>query len=418
MEHSFDKGFYNEANEFFHTMFSSLAKGNRDIFKILFVGVLRIGQSGFLSGLNNLVVYPLYLQSTEDSLALYEDKFGFTESEVQEVLGRSHRIEDMQDIAEWYNGYFTGNGVHLYNPVSIMRFMQYKRFEPYWTQTGSTVTLRQYLWSSNVSFKHMVTHLIESFHHSPEDLKAGVEMTILDSLAYSDIESGGARDGALFTLLYYAGYLTTNSHGRLIIPNKEIFNEWRTWIMFAIAPDNQPATLSLLTSLMGGNASKFCNEFPRLFLSSVSYHDVTRGSSENVYHMFVLGMCIFFRSEGYEVESNIESGLGRCDLVVVPRLPQQDTMLIFEFKSIQFEKPNPQPTLINQMLKESVRAALEQIVTKKYAARAPKHTKTIFDIGMAFWKKQCHIGIRKCTCDHTAKWKYEAGVVTTEQEQY
>ncbi|KAK9693591.1 hypothetical protein K7432_013861 [Basidiobolus ranarum] len=418
MEHSYSRGFYFEANSFFSHMFSLLAKDNPDIFKILFAGVLRIGQSGFLSGLNNLIIYPLYRQSSQqDSLILYEDKFGFTENEVREVLRRSQRAGDLQSVAEWYNGYFTGSGSYLYNPVSIMRLMQYGKFESYWTRTGSTVTLRQYLWNSTITFKNKVSRLIRSFHHAVDDPESGVKETILDNLTYSDIDDGIERDQALFTLLFYAGYLTTNSYGCLVIPNKEVFNEWQSWILSSILANDRPATLSLLTSLINGNATKFCNEFPNLFIASVSFHDTTRGSSENIYHMFVLGMCIFFRSEGYGVESNIESGRGRSDLLVVPGHPQHDTMLIFEFKSIQSEKANPRPIVLKQMLNESVEKALDQIVTKKYAARAPQYTKTIFDIGMAFWMKECHIGIRKRTLDNSGRWQYEEGVICTEDTQ-
>ena len=109
----------------------------------------------------------------------------------------------------------------------------------------------------------------------------------------------------------------------------------------------------------------FENEYLRSILEeTVSFYDAgTRASRykqpENFYHGLVLGLITGLRKI-YKITSNRESGFGRYDVVLEPRSPKQDDAVILEFKIAEPEK--------EKSLEDTVRAALEQIIDKKYAA--------------------------------------------------
>ncbi|CAG8741953.1 11992_t:CDS:1, partial [Dentiscutata erythropus] len=66
----------------------------------MLVGVLRITKSGLLSGLNNIIVYPLHQES---QFPLYVDKFGFTPDEVELLLSMRENLKT-NDVQKWYDG--------------------------------------------------------------------------------------------------------------------------------------------------------------------------------------------------------------------------------------------------------------------------------------------------------------------------
>ena len=93
------------------------------------VGVSRVAKSGYLSGLNNIRVYPMYSDT-------YADKFGFTADEVDIFLQHHLHGKDVREVKQWYNGYKAGNGVDLYNPWSILCFAEMGKLGAYWVDTG------------------------------------------------------------------------------------------------------------------------------------------------------------------------------------------------------------------------------------------------------------------------------------------
>uniref|UniRef100_U9TUA3 Uncharacterized protein n=1 Tax=Rhizophagus irregularis (strain DAOM 181602 / DAOM 197198 / MUCL 43194) TaxID=747089 RepID=U9TUA3_RHIID len=87
------RGFYDNVHDFFKTMYSSVAKENTYVDKVLFVGTLPLGQTSFLSGFNNVVVYPMHEKPSCSGRAIFSDTFGFTENEIKYLLEKKNKIK-------------------------------------------------------------------------------------------------------------------------------------------------------------------------------------------------------------------------------------------------------------------------------------------------------------------------------------
>ncbi|RHZ77896.1 hypothetical protein Glove_169g62 [Diversispora epigaea] len=264
MERAYNEGYYKEANYFLKDMFSSLLKSNSEnVAKAMLVGILRITKSGFLSGLKNLMVYPLHQESR---FHLYADKFGFTSDEV-ELLFSQYKYLQINDVQKWYDGYISGGSIHLYNPWSIICLISCGKLSAYWTDTGSTQKLEKYLWKASSSFKESVEKLLKG--------ESITNVKIQDDLQFSHLDEN--RDLAIWTLLYYAGYLTINSENHLFIPNDEVRSEWHRWVVNVPFFTKEQTIESMLDCLLGGNLDsfkKFKKEFKQVIVDTLSFYDV------------------------------------------------------------------------------------------------------------------------------------------------
>ncbi|CAG8504850.1 2445_t:CDS:2, partial [Scutellospora calospora] len=374
MEYAYNKGYYEIASDFFKVMFSSLLKSNdENIAKAMLVGVLRIAKSGVLSGLNNIIVYPLHQES---QFPLYVDKFGFTSDEVELLLPMRGDLKT-NDVRKWYDGYISGDNIHLYNPWSIVCFLSRGTLNTYWVDTGSTQTLKKCIWKSSTSFKETVEKLLKG------EYIAGVE--IQDDLQYLYLDQ--YQDSVIWTLLYYAGYLTMNSEKHLVIPNIEIHLEWHKWVINVPFFTRGQTVTSMLDNLLLGNLDLFKKEFEYIVIDTLSFYDVGRSQSgknaENVYHAFCLGMFVVARDRGYIVHSNREAGMGRYDVKIVPKSGVGEIAIIIEFKIVHD----------NKSLSDVAHEGLCQIEKKQYRAGLQDEVKKLLEIGIAFeGKKACVVG--------------------------
>ncbi|RUP48616.1 hypothetical protein BC936DRAFT_144300 [Jimgerdemannia flammicorona] len=309
---AFQHNFYDSACDFFRTLFGSLLKVS-----IPFDDLVnrrppcRCAKSGYLSDFNNVMVYPMF-----DSL--FADKLGFTEEVV--VLVGHHRM-DMKGVKEWYDDYRAANNISLYNPWSVNSFIQ-KRI------TGSI------LHSNNPKADFV-------FESNIQDIAARllngdvIEARLKDNLCYDDLFR--RADDALWTLLYYAGYLSHEEDLSVNITPES----WR------IAPtDTVPMKLRIPMPRFQQNGLD--GYFHRLLANTVvedlSFNDVGGSNagkkSETFYHGYFLGWLAHARFTGCTVKSNREAGLGRYDALIEY---QQD-----------------------QAIEKKVKEALSQIEYKKY----------------------------------------------------
>ena len=208
---AFDKGYYNEAINFFQTFYSSALKTNNSLKYGILTGITRIIKEGIFSGLNNLKVDTILNKK-------YSEYFGLLESEVIEMLdyfGMKYKIEE---VKEWYNGYIFGES-EVYNPWSIVNYIDNREIKAYWANI-----------SGNTLLENMLNHAGESVY---EDLKRftdgeSIEKYISDG---TTIKSLLSNDDEIWQLLLYSGYLTKDEKQEkesdsnvynLRIPNKEI----------------------------------------------------------------------------------------------------------------------------------------------------------------------------------------------------
>ena len=360
--------YYDTLIGFLRNWLSAGLKDNIYLERGVLTGILRIAKESIFSGLNNISTFTI-LNDT------FSDKFGLLESEVKELLDLYGLSEKLSDIRKWYNGYHIGSSTNIYNPWSVLNCIANAgALAPYWVNT-----------SENALMKQLIAQAAGEFKADMEQLLKGeiIEQEIEEGVVFSELYQ---NPDAIWSLLLYCGYLTLDkapSYGtpcHLRIPNVEVAELYKSMILDWFNQSlHKHKYHMLLNSLISGDIDTFSQLFQEFMLSSVSVFDVPSQDSEKIYHGFILGILIGL-SDRYEVKSNRESGLGRYDVMLIPKNPK-DLGIIMEFKKIgRFEKTT---------LEAAVNAALKQIEDRQYAQELiDREITSILYLGLAFEGKE------------------------------
>ena len=364
---AFDKGYYNEAINFFQTFYSSALKTNNSLKYGILTGITRIIKEGIFSGLNNLKVDTILNKK-------YSEYFGLLESEVIEMLdyfGMKYKIEE---VKEWYNGYIFGES-EVYNPWSIVNYIDNREIKAYWANI-----------SGNTLLENMLNHAGESVY---EDLKRftdgeSIEKYISDG---TTIKSLLSNDDEIWQLLLYSGYLTKDEKQEkesdsnvynLKIPNKEIRKYFGNMFLNRFF-GTEVKTNILIKALEGGDIKKFEETLGEIMINMLSHFDLDK-EMEKIYQVFMIGLVGFLMGK-YEIISNDESGYGRYDLAMIP-IKSNEKAYLMEFKISKTKKG----------MEESAEKALKQIDEKKYDTKLKvRGIKNILKIGIAFYGKEVKV---------------------------
>ena len=364
---AFDKGYYNEAVNFFQTFYSSALKTNNSLKYGILTGITRIIKEGIFSGLNNLKVDTILNKK-------YSEYFGLLESEVIEMLdyfGMKYKIEE---VKEWYNGYIFGES-EVYNPWSIVNYIDNREIKAYWANV-----------SGNTLLENMLNHAGESVY---EDLKRftdgeSIEKYISDG---TTIKSLLSNDDEIWQLLLYSGYLTKDEKQEkesdsnvynLKIPNKEIRKYFGNMFLNRFF-GTEVKTNILIKALEGGDIKKFEETLGEIMINMLSHFDLDK-EMEKIYQVFMIGLVGFLMGK-YEIISNDESGYGRYDLAMIP-IKSNEKAYLMEFKISKTKKG----------MEESAEKALKQIDEKKYDTKLKaRGIKNILKIGIAFYGKEVKV---------------------------
>ena len=364
---AFDKGYYNEAINFFQTFYSSALKTNNSLKYGILTGITRIIKEGIFSGLNNLKVDTILNKK-------YSEYFGLLESEVVEMLdyfGMKYKIEE---VKEWYNGYIFGER-EVYNPWSIVNYIDNREIKAYWANV-----------SGNTLLENMLNHAGESVY---EDLKRftdgeSIEKYISDG---TTIKSLLSNDDEIWQLLLYSGYLTKDEKQEkesdsnvynLKIPNKEIRKYFGNMFLNRFF-GTEVKTNILIKALEGGDIKKFEETLGEIMINMLSHFDLDK-EMEKIYQVFMIGLVGFLMGK-YEIISNDESGYGRYDLAMIP-IKSNEKAYLMEFKISKTKKG----------MEESAEKALKQIDEKKYDTKLKaRGIKNILKIGIAFYGKEVKV---------------------------
>lgn len=364
---AFDKGYYNEAINFFQTFYSSALKTNNSLKYGILTGITRIIKEGIFSGLNNLKVDTILNKK-------YSEYFGLLESEVIEMLdyfGMKYKIEE---VKEWYNGYIFGES-EVYNPWSIVNYIDNGEIKAYWANI-----------SGNTLLENMLNHAGESVY---EDLKRftdgeSIEKYISDG---TTIKSLLSNDDEIWQLLLYSGYLTKDEKQEkesdsnvynLKIPNKEIRKYFGNMFLNRFF-GTEVKTNILMKALEGGDIKKFEETLGEIMINMLSHFDLDK-EMEKIYQVFMIGLVGFLMGK-YEIISNDESGYGRYDLAMIP-IKSNEKAYLMEFKISKTKKG----------MEESAEKALKQIDEKKYDTKLKaRGIKNILKIGIAFYGKEVKV---------------------------
>jgi hypothetical protein len=350
----YTSGYARELLGFFRAFLGSGLKGNSHLYKAVLTGILRVARESVFSGLNNLAVYSLLKPA-------FSTAFGFTEAEVVDLLGRAGRADALATVQDWYNGYVFGGNV-IYNPWSVLSFLSYGGDpEPYWLST-----------SSNDLIRHVLGLRATRLQPVFEGLLAGeaVEQILDENVVLDQFERS---DRALWSLLVFSGYLRAEKHAtaamgqpvhRLTIPNREVrivyADTFRLWMEEHMR--GHGADLDALTrALLRGDAAAFERQLQAFATNLLSYHDAGTAGPENLYQGFVIGLLAVMEPT-HLVRSNRESGAGRPDVQIRPRVPGQPGVIL-ELKVARAAEKSP-----GSHLEAALDEALAQLAENDYAA--------------------------------------------------
>ena len=383
MQEAYVDGFWSELVGFTRSMFNSTFKTNPWLERAIMTGITRVSKESIFSDLNNLKV----VTTTSDE---YAESFGFTEKEVFDALDEYGLSEKEQEVKKWYDGFIFGNHEDIYNPWSILNYLDTGRLSTYWANTSSNSLVGKLLREGNRRIKEKFEALLQG---------KVIRTSIDEQIVYNQLDND---ETAIWSLLLASGYLKVLSYDReelleygekveyeLTLTNYEVkrmfYNMVRGWFR-----DSQADYNDFVQALLIGDRKAMNAYMNRVALNTFSYFDTGKRPSgeepERFYHGFVLGLIVDLQNR-YVITSNRESGFGRYDVMLEPRNPQMDDAIILEFKVYD---PDGEETL-----KDTVQEALEQIERKKYAAQLvsrgiPKEH--IRSYGFAFQGKHVLIG--------------------------
>jgi len=383
MQEAYVDGYWGDLVSFTRSLFNSTFKTNPWLERALMTGITRVSKESIFSDLNNLEV----VTTTSDK---YAESFGFTEKEVFAALDACGYSEEKEQVKWWYDGFVFGEHKDIYNPWSILNFLDKGNYATYWANTSSNSLVGKLLREGNRNIKEKFEILLRG---------ETIETPIDEQIVYNQLVG---NEKAVWSLLLASGYLKVLSYESyrdisvwnqpkytLSLTNLEVKvmfqNMIRDWFT-----ETEPDYNDFIRALLLGDVKAMNGYMNRVALNTFSYFDTGKRPSgeepERFYHGFVLGLMVELQDR-YVITSNRESGFGRYDVMLEPKDPQKDDAIILEFK---VKDPEDEPEL-----KDTVAAALKQIEEKQYAAQLVSRgieKRRIRGYGFAFQGKRVLIG--------------------------
>ena len=355
-------GYWKEMVEFIRGLFNSTFKTNPYLERAVMTGITRVSKESIFSDLNNLEV----VTTTSEK---YEDSFGFTEEEVWAALQECGLYENRLAVKDWYDGFTFGKRKDIYNPWSIINYLDKKRLSTYWANTSSNGLVDKLIREGSVDIKISMENLLKGEHLYKEI----DEQIIFDQL--------DADENAIWSLFLAGGYLKAESYElnedtgadlyELALTNKEVqimFQKMiRKWFTRSGTVYN-----GFIRALLQDDVKSMNAYMNRVALATFSYFDSGRNPSmetqpERFYHGFVLGLSVEL-ADRYIITSNRESGFGRYDVMMEPKNGTDDAVINNCYTNaiiIEFKVKDPSE---EKSLEDTADAALKQIEEKRYQA--------------------------------------------------
>ena len=378
MQEAYVNGYWEELVGFTRSLFNSTFKTNPYLERAIMTGITRVSKESIFSDLNNLKVITV----TSDE---YSSCFGFTEDEVFAALEEQGLSSEKEKVKLWYDGFTFGESRDIYNPWSIINFLDEKKYKTYWADSSSNGLVNELIRTGSAEIKKTM-----------ETLMAGgiVEKNIDEQIVFEQLKT---NKDAVWSLLLASGYLRIEefrTEGRL---NKKIYSLKLTnyeveqmfgtmierWFGGADVPYNE-----FINAMLNGDIESMNEYMNRVTRGVISYFDTGKTPSdeepERFYHGLVLGLMVE-QVDNYILNSNRESGYGRYDIMLEPidKTNEKYPGIVIEFKVINPRKENT--------LEETVAAALKQIEDKNYDAELIKRgvkEENIHHYGFAFRGKE------------------------------
>ncbi len=381
MQEAYVNGYWEEMVSFTRSLFNSTFKTNPYLERAIMTGITRVSKESVFSDLNNLKV----VTTTSNE---YATAFGFTEEEVFAAMDEMNMAKKAE-VKTWYDGFMFGNVSDIYNPWSILNFLDTGKISIYWANTSANSLAGKLIREGNRRIKESFETLIQG----------GTIVTEMDEqIVYNQLDD---NEEAIWSLLLASGYLKVVKAGGYILDTEECEEDYeltltnlevrlvfrnmiKGWFKKGSTCYND-----FIKALMIGDLDAMNEYMNRVTASVFSSFDTGKQPSytepERFYHGFVLGLMVELQDR-YVITSNRESGFGRYDIMLQPKREEEDAVII-EFKVFNKRK--------EETLCDTLRAALAQIEEKQYERAlldqgiTPEH---IRKYGFAFRGKEVLIG--------------------------
>ncbi|WP_456056422.1 AAA family ATPase [Agathobacter sp.] len=377
LDKAYQNGYYHEMVSLIRGLFGQALKTNDYLQFAILTGCLRISKESIFTGLNNFKVL-----SIMD--ARFDEQFGFTDSEVEELLAAYNLDSHFTEIKEWYDGYHFGNA-DVYCPWDVINYVDLLRFEPtakpqdFWSNSSGNALVRRFIDKADVQTKDEIERLIAGEY---------IEKEISQELTYDEIDKSIAN---LWSVLFTTGYLTKqgvtdDGKVRLSIPNREIKNLFikkiREWFSDTTANDGKTLE-QFCNAFVDKDTEKIEELFGDYLWNTISIRDtaVAKDKKENFYHGILLGLLGYKAS--WLIKSNTESGTGYSDILV--EVPNNRTGIVIELKYAE-----------NGDMDAACDEALNQIEEKSYVDKLKQDgMRNFIKYGIACFKKDCKVVVSK-----------------------
>lgn len=355
MQEAYVNGFWDELVAFTRSMFNATFKTNPYLAKGIMTGITRVSKESIFSDLNNLEV----VTTTSDK---YATAFGFTEEEVFAALEECELASEKESVKKWYDGFVFGHQADIYNPWSILNFLDKKKYSTYWANTSSNSLVGKLIREGGHGVKMSFETLMRGEHlHCPME----------EQIVYNQLWQ---KESAIWSLMLASGYLKVLEYEKMdeleidgsvryevAVTNREVRYMFSGMISDWFSPAEDDYN-DFIKAMLTQNVDAMNVYMNRIARTLFSYFDTGKHPAgqepERFYHGFVLGLMVDLQRE-YIVTSNRESGFGRYDVMIEPKDPSKNPAVIIEFKV--------RNTRREASLEETVAVALAQIEEKQYA---------------------------------------------------
>lgn len=378
LDKAFQNGYYQEMVALIRGMLGQALKTNEFLQFAVLTGCLRVSKESIFTGLNNFKV----LSITDNR---FDEQFGFTDTEVKQLLAAYNLADHLEETKAWYDGYRFG-AADVYCPWDVINHVDVLRSNPlakpqaYWINTSGNALVKRFIDMADKSTRNELERLVAG---------EAIEKHIRLELTYDEIDSSIDN---LWSVLFTTGYLTqqgmTESGAyKLVIPNQEIrevyklqIQEWFKKSIFA----NTAQLESFWQAFAEGDSEAVELFLNRTLSNSISVFDAKgrEAERENSYHMLLVGLLA--GKADWLVRSNVEAGEGFADIIV--ETDDLDAGVIVELKYA--------PTMA--AMEKSCAKALAQIHERRYAEFLRNNGREeILLYGMSFCKKRCKVVVEK-----------------------
>jgi hypothetical protein len=345
-------GYYDKIIGFFRQFLELALKDNPHLERAILTGILRVSKESIFSGLNNAGVYTLLAPE-------FNTCFGFTDAEVSALLHEAGMSELMDGVRSYYNGYDFG-GIAIYNPWSILQFLERKSRElaPHWVNTSTNDLIKELLQCHAFTAEKDIQTLLAG---------GSIEKELDENIVFSELRQ---HPRALWNILVFSGYLKAVRGPMalgdppppyyLSIPNLEVAKVYRdtfqSWMEQSLQSQGGAVT-RMLDALLSGDSINFQAQLQMFAAVIPSYHDVRGPDPERFYHGLMIGLLAMLEPH-YEVRSNRESGAGRPDVLIKPRRAGKPGVVL-ELKAARKGE---------RTMKQALNEGLRQLQENDYAA--------------------------------------------------